>query len=237
MIASKSLAPALATGNSVVLKPSERTPMTALLLGRLALEAGLPPGVLNVVPGRGQLAGTALTQHPAVAKISFTGGTDVGRKVAIAAAGRFAKCTVELGGKTPVIIFDDTPVEVAARGAAFGAFIGAGQTCIAGSRFLVQRSSYEAFVAAFAEAARAIRVGDPASAVTQMGPVICAEARDRILDYVDLAQREGCRLVAGGGYRLSRAASAVSLFNQRCWRTPTIRCGSFARRFSGRSPW
>ncbi len=199
MIASKSLAPALATGNSVVLKPSERTPMTALLLGRLALEAGLPPGVLNVVPGRGQLAGTALTQHPAVAKVSFTGGTDVGRKVAIAAAGRFAKCTVELGGKTPVIIFDDTPVEVAARGAAFGAFIGAGQTCIAGSRFLVQRSSYEAFVAAFAEAARAIRVGDPASAGTQMGPVICAEARDRILDYVDLAHREGCRLVAGGG--------------------------------------
>jgi len=199
MIASKSLAPALATGNSVVLKPSERTPLTALLLGRLALEAGVPPGVLNVTPGRGQPAGTALTEHSMVAKISFTGGTIVGRKVAVAAASRFAKCTVELGGKTPVIVFDDTPVEIAARGAAFGAFIGAGQTCIAGSRFLVQRSMYDDFVAAFAQVAQAIRVGDPAAASTQLGPVICAEARDRILEYVALGQQEGCRLVAGGG--------------------------------------
>ena len=120
MIPSKSLAPALATGNSVVLKPSELTPLTALLLGDLALEAGVPPGVLNVVPGLGSVAGAALSSHPLVAKVVFTGGTEAGRAVALAAAGRFAKCTVELGGKTPVLMFADTPAEVAVRGALFG---------------------------------------------------------------------------------------------------------------------
>ena len=198
MISSKSLAPALATGNAVVLKPSERTPLTALVLGKLALEAGLPAGVLNVTPGRGPVAGTALVAHPLVAKVSFTGGTEVGRQVAVAAAARFARCTVELGGKTPVIIFADTPVAAAVQGAAFGAFIGAGQTCIAGSRFLVQAPIYDAFVAAFAGAAQAIRIGNPSDASTQLGPVISAEARDRVLGYVALGVQEGARLVTGG---------------------------------------
>lgn len=198
MIASKSLAPALATGNSVVLKPSEQTPLTALALGRLALEAGIPPGVLNVTPGRGPMAGAALVSHPLVAKVTFTGGTEVGRQVAIATASRFARCTAELGGKTPVLVFDDAPLEAAAKGAAFGAFIGAGQTCIAGSRYLIQASVYDDFVAAFAAAAEAIRIGDPAAVGTQLGPVISAAALDRVLGYVRLGIEEGARLVTGG---------------------------------------
>ena len=123
----------------MVLKPSEQTQLTALLLGQIALEAGIPPGVLNVVPGLGPTAGAALTGHPLVKKAVFTGGTEPGRAIAIATAQRFAKATLELGGKSPVLIFDDTPIDVAARGAAFGGFVGAGQTCIAGSRLLIQR--------------------------------------------------------------------------------------------------
>jgi acyl-CoA reductase-like NAD-dependent aldehyde dehydrogenase len=146
MIASKSLAPALATGNSIVLKPSEQTPLTAMLLADIAHEAGIPDGVLNVVNGLGPTAGAALTQHPLVRKVTFTGGTEPGRSIAVATAQRFARSTLELGGKSPVLIFPDTPVEVAARGAAFGGFIGAGQTCIAGSRLIVHRDIYDEFV-------------------------------------------------------------------------------------------
>lgn len=198
MIASKSLAPALATGNSVVLKPSEHTPLTALALGHMALEAGIPSGVLNVVPGRGPTAGAALAAHPQVGKVTFTGGTEVGRQIALAAAHRFAKCTVELGGKTPVIIFADADVEAAARGAAFAAFIGAGQTCIAGSRFLVDSRIHAAFLAAFVRVARGLRLGDPRDERTQLGPVISARACDRILDHVTSGIAEGAILETGG---------------------------------------
>jgi phenylacetaldehyde dehydrogenase len=198
MIASKSLAPALATGNSVVLKPSELTPLTALMLGDLALEAGFPAGVLNVVPGLGPVAGARLVSHPNVAKVVFTGGTEPGRSVAVAAAARFARSTVELGGKTPVIIFGDTPVDVAARGAAFGAFIGAGQTCIAGSRFIVHDSIYDDFVHTLSQIARNVRVGDPSDPLTQLGPVISSRARQRILGHVEAAVEEGATLAAGG---------------------------------------
>lgn len=198
MIASKSLAPALATGNSVVLKPSEQTPLTALVLGQLALEAGIPAGTVNVVPGRGPTAGAALVANPKVAKVTFTGGTTVGREVALAAARRFAKCTVELGGKTPVIVFPDCDVEAAGRGAAFAAFIGAGQTCIAGSRFLVADAIYEDFLRHFVAAAEAIRIGDPESELTQMGPVISRAARDRILGLVAGGLAEGATLATGG---------------------------------------
>lgn len=198
MIASKSLAPALATGNSVVLKPSEQTPLTALLLGEIAQETGLPDGVLNVVPGLGPVAGAALTGHPLVAKAVFTGGTEPGRAVALAAAGRFAKATVELGGKTPVLVFADVAPEVSARGAAFGGFIGAGQTCIAGSRILVQRDVHDAFVTALVAQAEAIRIGDPADPGTQLGPVISQRARERILDYVRIGEAEGATVATGG---------------------------------------
>lgn len=198
MIASKSLAPALATGNSVVLKPSEQTPLTALALGQLALEAGIPSGVLNVVPGRGPTAGAALAAHPKVAKLTFTGGTAVGRQIALAAAHRFAKCTVELGGKTPVIIFCDADIEEAARGAAFAAFVGAGQTCIAGSRFLVDARIHDSFLETFVRTARAIRLGDPRDDRTQLGPVISAGARERILRHIASGIAEGAALATGG---------------------------------------
>jgi len=198
MISSKSLAPALATGNSVVLKPSEQTPLTALLLSDIAEAAGIPPGVLNVVPGLGPTAGAALTEHPLVAKVVFTGGTEPGRAISLATAKRFARATLELGGKSPVLVFEDSPVDVAARGAAFAGFIGAGQTCIAGSRLLVQRGIYDAFVEELAGVARGIRTGDPALPETQLGPVISARARDRILGHVHRGVEEGARLVTGG---------------------------------------
>ena len=198
MIPSKSLAPALATGNSVVLKPSELTPLTALMLGEIALEAGIPAGVLNVLPGLGRVAGAALSKHPLVAKVVFTGGTEAGRAVALSAAERFAKCTVELGGKTPVIMFADTPVEVAVRGALFGGFIGAGQTCIAGSRILVQERLHDEFLEQLARTAAGLRIGDPSEEATQLGPVISAQARDRILDYVRIGTEEGARVATGG---------------------------------------
>lgn len=198
MISSKSLAPALATGNSVVLKASEQTPLTALLLSDIATDAGIPPGVLNVVNGLGPTAGAALTEHELVKKIVFTGGTAPGRAIALATAARFAKATLELGGKSPVLVFADTPVDVAARGAAFAGFIGAGQTCIAGSRLLVQRECYDEVVEALARAAEAIRIGDPTLAETQLGPVVSARARTRILAAIQGGIAEGARLVTGG---------------------------------------
>jgi acyl-CoA reductase-like NAD-dependent aldehyde dehydrogenase len=199
MIGSKSLAPALATGNSVVLKPSELTPLTSLLLGRVAIESGMPPGVLNVAPGIGSIAGARLSAHPDVGKITFTGGTAAGRAVSRAAAERFAKVTVELGGKTPVLVFDDVDIETAARGVAFGAFVAAGQTCICGSRLLVQRSIHDAFVEALVAIARSIRIGDPFEADTQLGPLISQAARDRVLGYIELGAQEGGTLATGGG--------------------------------------
>jgi acyl-CoA reductase-like NAD-dependent aldehyde dehydrogenase len=198
MIASKSVAPALVTGNSVVLKPSEQTPLTALLLGHIARESGLPDGVLNVVPGLGPTAGAALAEHPLVRKAVFTGGTEPGRSIALAAAGRFAKATLELGGKSPVLVFEDSPVEATARGLAFGGFVGAGQTCIAGSRLLVQRSIYDEVVSALVRVAETIRIGDPALTETQLGPVISGRSRDRILEYVAGARDEGARVATGG---------------------------------------
>lgn len=198
MIASKSLAPALATGNSVVLKPSEQTPLTAMLLVDIARQAGVPDGVLNVVNGLGPVVGATLTEHPLVKKVVFTGGTEPGRSIALAAARRFARTTLELGGKSPVLIFDDVPVEVAARGAAFGGFIGAGQTCIAGSRLVVHRSVHDEFLDALAAVAEEIRIGDPGDESTQLGPVISARARDRILARVADAVRDGARVVTGG---------------------------------------
>lgn len=199
MISAKSLAPALATGNSVVLKPSELTPFTCLMLGDLAAEAGIPAGVLNVTPGIGATAGARLAEHPDVGKIVFTGGTAAGRAVSEATARRFAKVTVELGGKSPVLVFDDQDVDVAAQGVAFGGFIAAGQTCICGSRVLVQETIYQEFVAKLTAQAKAIRIGDPSDAQTQLGPVISPVAQTRILDFIELGIDEGATLACGGG--------------------------------------
>ncbi|MDA8312310.1 MAG: aldehyde dehydrogenase [Actinomycetota bacterium] len=199
MIGSKSLAPALATGNSVVLKPSEQTPLTSLLLGEIAADCGLPPGVLNVIVGLGSVAGAALAAHPDVSKVTFTGGTDAGRSVAMAAAAHLAKATVELGGKSPVLVFADADLEDAVRGAAFAGFVAAGQTCIAGTRLLVQREVHDEFVAGLVAQALALRVGDPSSPDTDVGPVISDRARERILDYVRIGCAEGARVAVGGG--------------------------------------
>jgi acyl-CoA reductase-like NAD-dependent aldehyde dehydrogenase len=211
MIASKSLAPALATGNSVVLKPSELTPLTALRMGELALDAGVPAGVLNVLAGTGNVAGAELARHALVTKVTFTGGTTAGRAVSRACAERFAKCTLELGGSSPVVIFGDSPLEDAVRGAAFSAFIGAGQTCIAGRRFIVAAEIYEEFVERLVEAASAIRIGDAKSPQSQLGPMISAAARQGVLDKVDRARREGV-IVRFGGVAATVPESAGGFF-------------------------
>lgn len=199
MIASKSLAPALATGNSVVLKPSEQTPFTSLLLADVCAEAGVPEGVLNVVVGVGSVAGAALAEHASVKKITFTGGTEVGRQLSIAAARRFARTTLELGGKGPVIVFADSPLRDAVRGAAFGAFIAAGQTCIAGTRILVDASIHDQFVGALSDQAQALVIGDPTRTETQLGPLISKQAQQRVLGLIEEAVRGGAQIVAGGG--------------------------------------
>jgi acyl-CoA reductase-like NAD-dependent aldehyde dehydrogenase len=199
MIASKSLAPALATGNSVVLKPSEQTPLTTLVLADIAEESGLPAGVLNVIVGEGPVAGARLAEHPLIEKITFTGATEVGRRIAVAAAGRFARATLELGGKGPVLIFADSPLAESAPGVAFGAFVAAGQTCIAGSRILVERSIHDDFVDALVGQAKRIRLGDPGDDETQLGPVISERARDRILEWIRRSVDEGATVACGGG--------------------------------------
>lgn len=197
LILGRSLSAALANGNTVVVKPSELTPLTTVALGEIMARAGLPEGVVTVVTG-GRDAGVRLTEHPDVAKITLTGGTEAGRSAALATAARFARVTAELGGKTPVIVFDDVDPTDAAEGAAFAAFVAAGQSCVAGSRFLVQRGVYDAFVAALGHRARAIRVGDPTDPDTQMGPLISARQLAKVTALVEGGVREGARLAAGG---------------------------------------
>jgi acyl-CoA reductase-like NAD-dependent aldehyde dehydrogenase len=198
MIMCKSLGPVFASGCTTVVKPSEYTPLTTLRLASLFAEAGLPPGVFNVVTGLGPTTGKALAEHPGLAKVVLTGGTEAGR-IAGALAGRnLARQTLELGGKSPVVVFDDYDVDQAVDYAAFGAFIAAGQTCVCASRHIVQRSVYGEFVEKLAAKARTIRIGDPADPATQLGPVISAKQQRRVLEYVRIGVEEGARLVAGG---------------------------------------
>jgi acyl-CoA reductase-like NAD-dependent aldehyde dehydrogenase len=199
MILSKSLAPALATGNSVVIKASEQTPLTTVRLVRLLDEAGVPKGVVNVVNGEGREAGAALAQHPLIRKVVFTGGTEVGRSIGEAAARTFALTTLELGGKGAVMLFDDFDMERAVNGAAFAAFIGAGQTCVCGARILVQKSIYVAFLERFRAKTMGIRVGDPADVKTQLGPVISDRSRQRVLAMLERAKAAGAKVLTGGG--------------------------------------
>jgi phenylacetaldehyde dehydrogenase len=198
MILSKSLAPALATGNSVVIKPSEQTPLTTIRLVELLDRAGIPKGVVNVVNGAGAEAGAALAAHPKIRKVVFTGSTEVGRSIGSAAARNFAAATLELGGKGAVILFDDIEMERAVNGAAFAAFIAAGQTCVCGSRILAQRSMYPEFLEAFRTKTESIRVGDPADPRTQLGPVISEKSRQRILKMFERATAAGAKLLTGG---------------------------------------
>jgi acyl-CoA reductase-like NAD-dependent aldehyde dehydrogenase len=184
VIASWKVAPALAAGNTVVLKPAELTPLTALELERIALEAGLPEGVLNVVAGPGSVVGQRLVEHPDVAKIAFTGSTAVGRGIAQGASGTIKRVTLELGGKSANVIFADADMEKAAAAAPLAVFANAGQDCCARSRILVERSAVDDFMAALAREVRDLRVGDPLDPMTQMGPLISADRRAAVASYV-----------------------------------------------------
>ena len=198
------LAPALACGNTVVLKPAELTPLTALKLGELALAAGLPEGVLNVVPGFGTTAGQALVDHPLVNKISFTGSPQVGKHIMAGAAKHAKHVTLELGGKSPNLVFDDADLALAVRASASGIFFNAGQVCSAGSRIVVQRGVYERFVEAFAKRAQGVRMGDPFDPQTHMGPVISKAQQQKILGYIEAGRQEGAMLVHGGEAGMER---------------------------------
>jgi aldehyde dehydrogenase (NAD+) len=203
---SNKLAPALASGNTVVVKPSEHASVTTLELGELARRAGFPDGVINIVSG-GTRAGVALSQNPDLGRISFTGSVPTGEAIAVAGARSGVPVTLELGGKSPNIVFDDADIPRAVTGALVAIFSAGGQTCIAGSRLLVQRSIYEQFVEAVARRARAIRLGDPMKATTQMGPVANAPQFERISRYIERAAASGNRVVAGGELRPDIAGS------------------------------
>jgi len=184
-IASWKLGPALACGNTVVLKPAELTPLSALRLGELALDAGIPEGVLNVVVGKGSVVGQRLIEHPDVAKIGFTGSTEVGQKVMQGAAGTIKRVTLELGGKSANVIFADADLERAAAAAPYSVFDNAGQDCCARSRILVERSAYDRFVGLLIESTRGVKVGDPRDGSTEMGPLISAAHRKTVASFVE----------------------------------------------------
>ena len=198
MIGMWKIAPALACGCTVVLKPAELTPLTALKIGELALAAGFPPGVLNVVPGFGKTAGAALVNHPDVDKITFTGSPMVGRQILQGAAGNLKRVTLELGGKSANIIFPDADLDAAVRAAASGIFFNTGQVCSAGSRILVHKDIHDEVVERLVARARSLRVGDPRDAATAMGPLVSRAQMNRVLDYIEIGKREGAQLAAGG---------------------------------------
>jgi len=192
------IAPALAAGNTVVAKPSEITPMTAYLLSELCIEAGLPPGVLNVVHGVGNKVGAAITTHPDVPMISFTGGTATGAQIAKEAAPLFKKLSLELGGKNPNIIFADCDFDKMLQVTIKSSFSNQGEICLCGSRIFVEKPLYDKFKAAFVEATKKLKVGDPQSETADLGAIVSQEHMEKILSYIALAQEEGGTILAGG---------------------------------------
>jgi len=191
-------APALAAGNTMVLKPAELTPLTAIRIAELALEAGVPPGVFNVLPGKGRIAGEALVRHPGVAKVSFTGSTEVGIHLMRTAADTLKKLTLELGGKSPNIVFADADLDAALKGATAAIFYGKGEVCAAGSRLLVEKAIYDDFVAKLAERAKKLVPADPLDPKTRLGSLVSKGQMDKVLGYVESGVKEGAKLVAGG---------------------------------------
>ena len=228
VIASWKVAPALAAGNTIVLKPAELTPLTALELERIVLEAGLPAGVLNVVAGPGSVCGQRLVEHPDVAKVAFTGSTEVGRQIAAGAAQTIKRVTLELGGKSANIVFADADLEAAAAAAPLAVFDNAGQDCCARSRILVERPAIDEFMAALERAVTAIRVGDPLADETQMGPLISAAHRETVASFVPDDAPIAIRGSAPDGPGF--------WFPPPCWRRSATRTGPRARRSSARSP-
>jgi phenylacetaldehyde dehydrogenase len=198
LMAAWKLGPALATGCTIVLKPAEQTPLTALKLGELIAEAGIPDGVVNIVPGFGETAGAALAAHPDVDKVAFTGSTEVGKLILQAAAGNLKKVTLELGGKSPNIVFDDADLEQAIPGAASAIFFNHGQCCAAGSRLYVEQSVFDKVSEGIAEQAQKIKVGSGLDSATEMGPLVSDEQLNRVCGYIESGVTEGARTLAGG---------------------------------------
>jgi len=198
MFTSWKMGPALAAGNAVVLKPAELTPLSSLRIAELAREVGFPKGVMNVVPGYGNVAGQYLAEHPGVDKIAFTGSTATGRKIVQASAGSLKRVQLELGGKGANIVFDDANLLAAVNGSAFAIFHNQGQACIAGSRLILHEKIADAFLDKFLALARSIRLGNPLDPATEMGPLTSTLHRDRVLSYVKVAREEGGEILLGG---------------------------------------
>lgn len=212
------LCPVLASGCTIVLKPAEQAPLSPLRLAELCAEAGIPPGVVNVVTGLGA-AGAALAAHPGVDKVAFTGSTEVGQKIIRASAGNIKRVSLELGGKSPNIVFADADLDAAVPGAAMAVFGNSGQICSAGTRLFVERKVYDEFVHKVAEFARALRVGNPLDADTQLGPLVSKEQLDRVCGYLAAGKEEGAKAVAGG-QRIQRDGLANGYFVE-----PTVFAG------------
>lgn len=199
MIAIWKLIPALAAGCTIVLKPSTETPLTALRLGELALEAGVPPGVVNVLTGRGSRAGQALATHPLISKITFTGSTEVGKTVAHAAVDNMTRFSLELGGKNPMVVFGDVDVDKAVQGIMMGGFLNQGQVCAAASRIYIHRSRFDQVVEGVAAAAAGMTIGAGMDLNAQVNPLVSAKQQQSVCRYLDIAREEGARIVTGGG--------------------------------------
>lgn len=198
IMAAYKVGPALAFGNPIVLKPAEQTPLTAIRLGELCLEAGVPEGVVNVVTGLGHEAGHALAGHNDVDKIAFTGSTEVGRKILHASEGNLKRVSLELGGKSPNIVFSDADIKRAAKGSMLGVFLNSGQVCTAGTRILVEKSIADEFVSSLVDATGAMKLGHPLDEDTGMGPVVSEEQLERVTGYIDIGKSEGAEVATGG---------------------------------------
>lgn len=196
--ASWKLAPALAAGCCCVFKPSEETPLTALKLGELLIEAGLPAGVVNIVPGLGEIAGSAISHHDGIAKIAFTGSTSVGKQILQAAVGNLKKVSLELGGKSPMLVFEDADLDAAIPGTARGIFFNAGQVCVAGSRLYVERPIFDRVLQGVADFAEKLRVGPGMAPETEIGPLVSANQLQRVTGYIDSGRTQGADLITGG---------------------------------------
>jgi aldehyde dehydrogenase (NAD+) len=197
-LAAWKVAPALACGNTVVLKPAELTPFTAIRMAELAIEAGLPPGAFNCIPGPGSVAGNALVRHPGVDKVAFTGSTEVGKQIMREAAGTVKKVSLELGGKSPNIIYADADLDAAARGALTGIFYGKGEVCAAGSRLLVEESAAEEVRSRILERVKKMVAGDPLDPKTRLGALVSRTQMERVLGYIERGKKEGAKLLSGG---------------------------------------
>ncbi|AXF00552.1 aldehyde dehydrogenase family protein [Paraburkholderia hospita] len=216
MFTSWKMAPALAAGNCVIMKPAELTPLSSLAIAELMAEVGFPPGVVNILPGLGHVTGQYIAEHPEIGKVAFTGSTAVGRKIVQASSGNLKKVQLELGGKGANVVFGDANIDAVVQGSAFGIFHNQGQACIAASRMIVHESVADEVLEKFVALARSIRIGDPLDPSTEMGPLTSRQHRDRVLSYVDIAREQGGRVLSGG-----KSPDNAALANG-CYVEPTI---------------